>query len=426
MDMPLNITNDIFLLYDKYGSNQYDGEEVTQLQHMYQSAEFAQAQGFDEEVILAAFLHDIGHICAAEEKENSMSGFGVINHELIGAAFLQGNGFSKRLINLVQNHVEAKRYLTYKDAAYYNQLSLASKETLKHQGGKMSTGEAEVFECNPLHKIIIALRLIDEQAKDATKQSANIEKYRHLMKTHLQQQFTLNKKMMIQLVVFDIAGTTVKDNGSVADSLCYAFQKFGYNISKEEASLLMGYKKTEAITILMKKYYEDELLNNENLVNAIHEVFIEHMVDYYEKEDIQPMQKTLETFKALHADNILVALNTGFPKIVTDTILKRLGWQNSTLIDCVISSDEVENGRPHFDMIKKIMTILKIEDPKNVVKVGDTSVDIEEGKNAGCGLVISVTTGAFSKEQLEKNNATYIIDDIIEIMPLIKYYNSAN
>ena len=231
---------------------------------------------------------------------------------------------------------------------------------------------------------------------------------------------------MIQLVVFDIAGTTVKDNGNVADSLVYAFQKFGYNISKVEANLLMGYKKTAAITMLLKKHYQDELLSNENLVDSIHEVFIEHMVDYYENEDIQPMQKTLETFEALHADKILVALNTGFPKIVTDTILKKLGWQNSTLIDCVISSDEVENGRPHSDMIKKIMTELNIEDSKNVAKVGDTSVDIEEGINAGCGLVISVTTGAFSKAQLEQNNAAHIVDEISDIIPLIKFYNSAN
>lgn len=231
---------------------------------------------------------------------------------------------------------------------------------------------------------------------------------------------------MIQLVVFDIAGTTVKDNGNVTDSLVYAFEKFGYNVSKEEVSLLMGYKKTEAITMLLKKHYQSELLNNENLVDAIHEIFIENMVAHYENEDIQPMQKTLQTFEALHANNILVALNTGFPKIVTNTILKKLGWQNSPLIDCVISSDEVENGRPHSDMIKKIMATLKITDSKNVAKVGDTSVDIEEGINAGCGLVISVTTGAFSKAQLEKNNAAYIVDDINDIIPLIKYYNSVN
>ena len=231
---------------------------------------------------------------------------------------------------------------------------------------------------------------------------------------------------MIQLVVFDIAGTTIKDNGNVADSLVYAFQKFGYNVPKEEVNLLMGYKKTVAITMLFKKYYQDELLNNENLVDSIHEVFIEHMVDYYKNEDIQPMQKTMETFEALHADKILVALNTGFPKIVTDTILKRLGWQNNNLIDFVISSDEVENGRPHSDMIKKIMAELKIEESKSVAKIGDTSVDIEEGINAGCGLVISVTTGAFTKAQLEKNNAAHIVDDISEIIPLIKYYNSVN
>lgn len=194
MDRSLNTTNNIFSLYDKYGNNQYDGEQVTQLQHMGQSAELAAVKGFDDEVVLAAFLHDIGHICAAEQKQRSMNGFGVLNHELIGAAFLKENGFSERLINLVQNHVNAKRYLTYKDPAYYNQLSLASKETLKHQGGKMDADEAVAFESNPLYKIIIALRLIDEEAKDVNKLFPDLEKYRHLMKAHLQQQFNLNNK----------------------------------------------------------------------------------------------------------------------------------------------------------------------------------------------------------------------------------------
>jgi len=225
---------------------------------------------------------------------------------------------------------------------------------------------------------------------------------------------------MIQLVVFDIAGTTVIDNGNVADSLLYAFQKFGYSVPKNEVSLLMGYKKTEAITILLKKYYQDELLNNESLIESIHALFIDHMIQFYENEDIQPMENAEETFEVLQAANILIALNTGFPKVITDTILKKLNWQNNPLINLVISSDEVENGRPYADMIKKIMETLQIKSAINVAKVGDTSVDIQEGKNAGCGLIISVTTGAFSKEQLKEMNPGFTVDDIHDIIPIIK------
>ena len=231
---------------------------------------------------------------------------------------------------------------------------------------------------------------------------------------------------MIQLVVFDIAGTTVTDNGNVTHSLLYAFQNFGYNIPEDEVRVLMGYRKTEAITILLKKYYQDELLNNESLVESIHELFIDHMIQFYENEDIQPMQNSQKTFEALQAANILVALNTGFPKLVTDTILKKLNWQNTHLINMVISSDEVENGRPHADMINKIMATLQITNAKNVAKVGDTSVDIQEGKNAGCGLIISVTTGAFSKEHLKEMNPVFTVDDLDEIIPIIKEYNSAH
>jgi putative nucleotidyltransferase with HDIG domain len=132
------ITNEIMDLYKGYGGNEYAGEKVTQLEHMVQSAQLAEEQGYDEEVILAAFLHDIGHISEAAKGENEMDGFGIKDHEELGAEFLRGKGFSKKIARLVESHVEAKRYLTIKDPAYYAQLSEASKRTLEFQGGPMT------------------------------------------------------------------------------------------------------------------------------------------------------------------------------------------------------------------------------------------------------------------------------------------------
>jgi phosphonate degradation associated HDIG domain protein len=193
------ITDEIINLYEGYGGAEYSGEKVSQLEHMVQAAQLAEEQGYDEEVILAAFLHDIGHISEAASTEESMSasgqksasregmeGLGIKDHEELGAEFLRKKGFSKKIVRLVESHVEAKRYLTIKDPAYYSQLSEASKKTLEYQGGPMTREEAEAFEQYPLFSLIIQMRKWDEQAKIENKPLPDLQHYRQMMLHHLQ------------------------------------------------------------------------------------------------------------------------------------------------------------------------------------------------------------------------------------------------
>src|ERR1700748_2015675 len=125
------IVKEVFSLYDKHGDEDYIGEPVSQLEHMSQAAALAEAEGYDDEVILAAFFHDIGHLCAEEGEAESMDGMGNVDHEKLGADYLVNHGFSERIALMVQWHVIAKRYLTYKYPEYYNTLSDASKNTLE-------------------------------------------------------------------------------------------------------------------------------------------------------------------------------------------------------------------------------------------------------------------------------------------------------
>jgi 2-amino-1-hydroxyethylphosphonate dioxygenase (glycine-forming) len=180
------ITDEIFELYENYGGAEYAGEKVSQLEHMVQAAQLAEEQGYDEEVILAAFLHDVGHISEAAKGDNEMGGFGIKDHEEIGAEFLRGKGFSKKVARLVESHVEAKRYLTIKDPAYYAQLSDASKKTLEYQGGPMTEDEAAAFEQYPLFDLIIKMRKWDEEAKIEHKPLPDLQHYRQLMVHHLE------------------------------------------------------------------------------------------------------------------------------------------------------------------------------------------------------------------------------------------------
>jgi phosphonate degradation associated HDIG domain protein len=179
------IATEIIDLYTQHGGAEYAGEKVTQLEHMVQAAELAAKQGHEEEVILAAFLHDIGHICVSAEGHNEMDGFGIKDHEEVGGEFLASKGFSKRLIRLVEAHVEAKRYLTWKSPAYYEQLSAASKKTLEYQGGRMSDEEAKAFEQYPLFQLIIDMRYWDEEAKVEGLPVPDLSKYQDMIVRHL-------------------------------------------------------------------------------------------------------------------------------------------------------------------------------------------------------------------------------------------------
>ncbi|MEO8489600.1 phosphonate degradation HD-domain oxygenase [Pseudomonas sp.] len=174
---------DVFGLYEQHGTADYIGEPVSQIEHMSQAAQLAMAEGFDDEVVLAAFFHDIGHICG--QGGANMGGYGVVSHERLGADYLRRAGFSERMAKLVEYHVQAKRYLTFSQPDYYARLSEASRRTLGYQGGVMSAEEARAFEQDPLCQVSLRLRHWDEQAKQMHVPVLDLEvlkaKARHLL-----------------------------------------------------------------------------------------------------------------------------------------------------------------------------------------------------------------------------------------------------
>ena len=178
----------LFALYQKHGHEDYIGEPVSQLEHMRQAAALAKAEGFEEEVILAAFFHDLGHLCAHSDESESMGGFGVVNHEKLGADYLRRCGFSERVARLVESHVQAKRYLTFKHPEYFRQLSPASRATLAFQGGVMTAAEAAAFEWHPDAALIIRMRQWDDLAKQEGLPTSNLTPLKNMALRHLQRQ----------------------------------------------------------------------------------------------------------------------------------------------------------------------------------------------------------------------------------------------
>ena len=137
------------------GLSNYIGEAINIKLHSEQAAYQASKYTQDEEVILAALMHDIGHVVGmhAGESVEGMGGCGIPRHEHVGADFLMMCGFSSRIVRLVRSHVSAKRYLVWKGPNY--KLSEASKVTLGYQGGPMSKKEALDYENDPDFEIYL-------------------------------------------------------------------------------------------------------------------------------------------------------------------------------------------------------------------------------------------------------------------------------
>ena len=188
LHFPEEVAEGIMNLYQQYGEEDYDGEPVSQTSHMMQCAMLAMKDTNDEELALGAFLHDIGHLLKNEIPLETMAGYGVVNHEAIGAVYLQQRDFSKRVIAIVENHVAAKRYLVATEAGYLQSLSAASLHTLQLQGGAMTIEEADLFKKHPFFNDIIMVRKWDEQAKDPNIALDATHDFKALIIKHLNRQ----------------------------------------------------------------------------------------------------------------------------------------------------------------------------------------------------------------------------------------------
>ena len=171
------MAKEISELFERGGSEAYFGERVTQLEHALQSAHCAVEAHADDELVVAALLHDIGHLLGGDFHAE----IGVIDHDRSCVQWLEARGFSSRLIALVSGHVNAKRYLVATRSEYAGRLSEASKRTLVLQGGPMNPEEVRAFEAGPYFKDLLRLRSWDEQAKDPNAVVPGLDRYLDLV-----------------------------------------------------------------------------------------------------------------------------------------------------------------------------------------------------------------------------------------------------
>jgi phosphonatase-like hydrolase len=225
----------------------------------------------------------------------------------------------------------------------------------------------------------------------------------------------------IEMIVFDMAGTTIRDENEVEKCFREAIEHSGLQATHEQIIAMMGWSKRQVFETLWRKQLKNGSADEiHGLTDKSYAVFREILEKHYRRSDIVPTSGCLELFGFLRERNIKIALTTGFYRKVTDIILHRLGWNRDLDIDhtgngiihASVTSDQVKAGRPAPFMVFRAMELCGLADVRKIVKIGDTPSDLSEGKNAGCKYTIGITNGSHSRAQLQDFDHDGLVDDL--------------
>lgn len=218
--------------------------------------------------------------------------------------------------------------------------------------------------------------------------------------------------MLFKAVLFDVIGTTVKEKDPETINRCFlkAFTDNNVIADRELFKANRGKDKLEIIRLILGTTHQDI-----SLADAIYNSFVMNVEN--EIENFFPADDAAEIFNYLRQRLIKIGLGTGLSRDLLEKILAHVKWDKS-LFDYIGISTEIGKSRPHPDMIFDFMRAIKITDPSQVLKIGDTVADIQEGKNAKA-ITAAILAGTQTKEDLEKQNPDFIFNNLREIKYII-------
>jgi len=217
------------------------------------------------------------------------------------------------------------------------------------------------------------------------------------------------------MVAFDVAGTTLNDDGIVITAFRKAFEAtqpelwpIKGEIWTQYAIETMGQSKIHVFT---------ELLGDAEKAYQANVAFEESYISEIAENGATPMAGAEDLFKELRERGIAVVLTTGFSRSTLNALLETLKW--TELIDLSVTPSEVERGRPDPDMLNLAAMKLMISTPSNSIIVGDTAADMQAGIAFGATTVVGVLSGVHNRETLQAAGATEIINSVADLPSLI-------
>lgn len=224
-------------------------------------------------------------------------------------------------------------------------------------------------------------------------------------------------RQAIELLVLDMAGTTVQDDDMVLQCFREAIRIAGLSASSEEINARMGMSKIAVFEEFATRQFGASDKAKEEARRG-YDLFREILEASYTEGGAQAMKGAESLFSWLRSRDIRVVLNTGFYRAVTDLLIDKLGWRNK--VDAVVCSDDVPTGRPAPFMIHRAMQLCDVHDVRATMVVGDTPSDIAAGRNAGARAVVGVTSGAHSAQRLRTEGPTHVIAGVWQLPELVE------
>ena len=215
----------------------------------------------------------------------------------------------------------------------------------------------------------------------------------------------------LDLVVFDMAGTTVRAADWVPAAFHEAFDKVGVVLSEEEVQSVRGKSKREAISAILTRHLS--AADERQLAAGVYSDFERILTERYEEYGVELIDGADETLEWLKNQGVKVALSTGFDRPLAELLLQMTGWDKS--IDVVVCNEDVPRGRPAPYLIFRAMEWTGSECIHRVAAVGDTVSDLQAAFNAGVRWSIGVLSGAHSETQLRSCTHSEIIPSVKEL-----------
>jgi phosphonatase-like hydrolase len=234
---------------------------------------------------------------------------------------------------------------------------------------------------------------------------------------------------LIELVVFDMAGTTVEEGGAVYQAIADAVAAhLGREVPDELLARWTGAEKREAIHGLLIALMGDQAAGgagegsttiDDAVVDQVFADFAARLDDAYLTVPPEPIPGAEELFDHLRRNGTKVALTTGFTDRVAQGILDQLGWAVGEQVDALVTAEQVGAGRPSPKMIQRAAQLTGVDDPAKIVVVGDTVRDLEAGRNADARAVVGVLTGAQGAAELGAVPGAHVIDRCADLPALL-------
>jgi phosphonatase-like hydrolase len=226
----------------------------------------------------------------------------------------------------------------------------------------------------------------------------------------------------IKLVIFDIGGTIIEDNGEVVASFSAALERNGVAASESEIKELKGSSKRDVIRKFVERRWGKGDAGNEDRIHRAYTAFKTDLENRFSNGGVKPIRGAAATFAWLKERNVACATTTGFYRSLTERILDTAGWRE--MFAANICSDDVNVGRPSPYMIFQAMEASKVDDVRDVLNVGDTPLDIQAGKRAGVLGVVGVLTGVHKEARLLQESPSHLISSVADLPNLIQAHYS--